>query len=570
MVAGLVDYPPGNPFYIYHTKLWTVLHQILAVLLQADVSERTLSIYLGGVVGMVSFQALSLIVYALSGHLLFAAAASGLVFFSRIVEAGEVYPIWLVGTSHTYGVIALGYVALTAGFLGAGWRRTGLFLLGAAPAVHPSLGAWFALIAVAAFLWDYRQLRRELSPAFAAFAAGCGVTAISLAVQLLFIADVPPADSGTTEKYLAAFVAFWDMHRQPVNLEGAGVKLNIAALVVGVVWLIRFAADLPRAASFLLRIVVVSAVLSLALALVSWIPPDRLPPSLLILMPARVLNINVLVLAPVVLGIAGAYRRTWWGAGMMLFVTLALVLGGRSGFWGFEGAHTAIARRVPDFVRVNSTTNIVFAAGLLLVLVFLFRDSRGVGRRLRRFVSEKVPPRLAARLEGTAPLLAVAAVAVAVWAAVMAWNLPQPRNLSMADRSDDQLFRMLSEGKGLLLTGGNLHLVQLRTRRPVLLDGGGLDALPYTLEAAPEMERILRDVYSVELFDPPEEARLGGAVPPAFVKDAWERYPRERWQAIAAEYDVVQVLTPGDWDLKLPVHVRNRTYTVYDIPHTSP
>ena len=29
VVAGLVDYPAGNPFFIYHTKLWTILHQIV-------------------------------------------------------------------------------------------------------------------------------------------------------------------------------------------------------------------------------------------------------------------------------------------------------------------------------------------------------------------------------------------------------------------------------------------------------------------------------------------------------------------------------------------------------------
>ena len=31
VVAGLVTYPADNIFFIYHTKLWTVLHQILAV-----------------------------------------------------------------------------------------------------------------------------------------------------------------------------------------------------------------------------------------------------------------------------------------------------------------------------------------------------------------------------------------------------------------------------------------------------------------------------------------------------------------------------------------------------------
>ena len=139
----------------------------------------------------------------------------------------------------------------------------------------------------------------------------------------------------------------------------------------------------------------------------------------------------------------------------------------------------------------------------------------------------------------------------------------------MSDRTNDVLFRMLSEGRGLLLTGGDLHLVQLRTRRPVLLDGGGLDALPYAIESAPEMDRILREVYGVDLFNPPEEARFRGSVPPEFTKAVWQSYSREQWDEVAHRFNVRQVLTPGDWDLKLPVAVRNRGLTVYDIPYIS-
>src|SRR6187455_1873083 len=38
VVAGLVRYPAGNPFLLYHTKLWTLLHQLCAPLLVAGVT----------------------------------------------------------------------------------------------------------------------------------------------------------------------------------------------------------------------------------------------------------------------------------------------------------------------------------------------------------------------------------------------------------------------------------------------------------------------------------------------------------------------------------------------------
>ena len=161
-------------------------------------------------------------------------------------------------------------------------------------------------------------------------------------------------------------------------------------------------------------------------------------------------------------------------------------------------------------------------------------------------------------------------IVLMAWTVMLTWALPRPRGFDMADRTDDVLFRMLSEGRGLLLTGGDLHLVQLRTRRPVLLDGGGLDALPYAIESAPEMDRILREVYGVNLLRPPEEARIRGSVPPEFTRTVWQSYTREQWEGVAEKFGVRQVLTPGDWELNLPVAVRNRTLTVYDIPYISP
>jgi hypothetical protein len=548
VVAGLVDYPAGNPFYVYHTKLWTILHQVLALALLAGLQERTLSILVSGLLGMVSFQALSLIAYAISRDVLIAAGASALIFFSRVAEVGAIYPIWLVGTTHTYGILALAHAALAVGFLGCGWYRTGLFLLGLAPAVHASVGAWVALIAGIAFASDVRRLRRELRPALPAFLAGCGVTLTSFAVQLLFIQDVPRVDPSTTDRYLAAFVEFWDMHRQPVDFEGATVRLNAAALVVALVWLTWHRAALSRPVQLLLRFVVCTGALSLTVAALSWIPPDRLPAAFLIAMPGRLLNLNVLLFVAMIVGFGGRLRGTWPGAVVLLLLAAALLIGNRSGLWMFEGDHQAAFSDLPPSWRPNAT-NVVLIVGLLQLAVASFQTERR---------SPIVTPAYAS----TVALLGAAAF--------LTWNLERPRRFDMADRTDDMLYQSLSERDGLLLTGGDLHLVQLRTRRPVLLDGGGLDALPYAIEAAPEMERILREVYGVDLLSPPEEAHLRGTVPPEFTKQVWENYSLQEWNRIAERFGVRQVLTPGHWELKLPVAVRKNALIVYDIPDISP
>src|SRR5687767_12508587 len=83
VVAGVVRYPEPTPFYIYHTQLWTVLHHVLALPLSAGVPELTLSLIVSGVVGMVTFQTLSMVVYALSRSVPLAVGAAALIFFTR-------------------------------------------------------------------------------------------------------------------------------------------------------------------------------------------------------------------------------------------------------------------------------------------------------------------------------------------------------------------------------------------------------------------------------------------------------------------------------------------------------
>jgi hypothetical protein len=141
----------------------------------------------------------------------------------------------------------------------------------------------------------------------------------------------------------------------------------------------------------------------------------------------------------------------------------------------------------------------------------------------------------------------------------------RPASLIFRDRTNDVFLSQVAAGHGLLLTAGDLHLIQLRTRRPVLLDGGGLDGLLYSLEAGPEMERILREVYGIDLMNPPEEARGAGRIPPMANRRVWESYSTEKWRVISRDIHVTQVLTYPDWTLNLPVAAHSRRLLLYDI-----
>ena len=89
----------------------------------------------------------------------------------------------------------------------------------------------------------------------------------------------------------------------------------------------------------------------------------------------------------------------------------------------------------------------------------------------------------------------------------------------------------------------------------------------YSLETGAAMQRILRDVYGLDLFNPPPEAvgvgtHSAAGSPPRHGKS----YSPEKWRAIRRDFGVTQVLAYADWSLQLPLASQSRRLLLYDIP----
>ncbi|MEO5739128.1 MAG: hypothetical protein ABIS29_00840 [Vicinamibacterales bacterium] len=543
VVAGLVRYPPDNIFYIYHTRLWTVLHQILALGLRAGIDELTLSLVVSGVQGMLTFQALALFVYALSRDVLLAVGAAALIFFTRAAEYGTIYPLFLLGTEHTYGVIGLSTGLLAMALLGAGQYRPGAFLLGVAPCIHPAIGSWTCLVVALAVLSDVRTLRVELRPALPWLVAGCGVTIVSLLVQLSLTPATPPGMTRLSPEDLSTFIRLWDGHRAAVHIWANGVFLNVAVLVVASVWVALFSADLSISSRLLLRTAAVSSLLALIMIPVSWIPPDRLPAALLVLMPGRYLNVGALTFVAMLIGLLGSIGALWSRL-VLLFLSCGLLFGNRSMLWEFLEHH--------HNVRYQSHIRPLWVMCLATVAL------------LAGAVWSRPRPLLRSH-----PLHPLRLSHLLLLGLVVLMTLHQHADRSGAhfsDRTNDVFFADVAAHPGVLLLAGDLYLVQLRTRRPVLLDAGALDTVMYSLETGAAMQRMLRDIYGLDLSNPPPGAFGAGRIPALSHRTTWEGYSTEKWRAIRREFGVTQVLTYADWALQLPVVSQSRRLLLYDIP----
>lgn len=538
VLGGLVQYPPDNIFYIYHTKLWTSMHHVLALALVAGASELTLSLVVSGVMGMLAFQALALFVYALSRSVLLSIGAAALIILTRAADYGVVYPLFLIGTEHTYGAVGLSFAVLVVAVLGAGWSRSGAFLLGMAPSIHPAIGAWTGAIVALAILSDFRRLRDELQPAFPWFLAGCAVTLLSLLVQFTFVDHASDGTTRLSPQDLATFVRLWDGHRSSIDIRHDGVLLNAATIVLSALWLAFFSSDLSRSAQFLLRISGASALLALALIPASWVPPDRLPTALLVLMPGRYLNFAAMTFAAMVIGLAGS-RRDLFSRLVLLLLTCGLLLGDRSMLWDVDEVG-----RVLDF-KTRPTYVMWLAAAALTAGAAMWKWTAIAYARIAY----------------------AATIAVLMTVVFMALQARQPRSgAHFNDRTNDVFFADVAAGEGLLLAAGDLHLLQLRTRRPVLVDSGAIDTVMYSLETGAGMQRILRDAYGLDLFNPPPEAIGSGRIPHQAHRQAWERFTPEKWRALREAFGVTQVVAYADWSLQLPVASQSRRLLLYDIP----
>ena len=80
------------------------------------------------------------------------------------------------------------------------------------------------------------------------------------------------------------------------------------------------------------------------------------------------------------------------------------------------------------------------------------------------------------------------------------------------------------------------------------------------------MATILREIYGIDFFNPPAEARGIGMVPSSYNRKIWEGYSRDRWREIRRAYNVTQVMTYNNWTLSLPIVAQNAQYLLYEIP----
>jgi hypothetical protein len=656
VVAGIVKYPADNPFYMYHVKSWTLLHQIPALLLWCGVSEQAASLAVSCTAAVLGQQALGLISYAFSRDRLVACTVPMLYLATNVCKGnGAVYPIFIIPDPYwtTYGVTGAATVLFVWSLWGLGLRRCAAFLSGLAPAVHPALGGWCVATTGVALLWTGKTERVRFASILPWFFSGGLLSALSFAIQQYLARGLPAVDPVLAKQILSAFVDGWDNHRVPVPLGHVDFQYGWMLFALTAVVQAWFADKLPFASRLLLRILTVSAVVSLVLCLLTHFS-RWLPMAVVMAMPGRFINLANLAYPAALVGLLARWKRVWpihgLLAGLSLFCALRTLMLSKQLIYVPTAQKTFIAAglillyvlawradgrghgRLQRFVRLSASAGLIVAGFLwmsdlhLAVLIWLTVPMLWL---LRKQLTRKGWPTLDRRVRmpgarhfGRYPLrghgylalplrfgtltflwlalfvkggagLGLPCLLAASWPAVATRLTGRRRDLAylvgavacialsvsaisqrlqagcevLAAPGNDPVIAAARRETGMLLVVPRLGLVQLHTRRPVLMNGEAMNQLTYVPASGPPMNEIVKRVYGDDLLAPrPAGWQNWGGLMPHSGYELWQRRSTADWQRLGREFGFTGILTGPEWDLALPVVDADETWLLYRVP----
>lgn len=548
-LSGVVEYPNHNAFYQYHIKAWTVAHQITAVLLIAGLSAKLVSLLVSAVLGVIVFMALSGVVLLVSKNRALSVfspfALLALLGVRENFYYGVAYPIVMFNSHHSNGIMGRNLSILIMILIGLGYRRAAFVLLGIIPAFHITWGAWTWGVVACWLLWERHLNRKTLIMWAPWFGIGFSISILSFAYQQWMAQSLPVVDAETQARMLTTFYTHWDYHRAPVNVNVSSYYMALTTFALSCTWLWCFKGSLCHGVGSFLRLLIITSGFASIACLFATVP-HGLPNAINMLMIGRFVNAAIAVLPVLALGlIASKVKRSR----LMQFMLLEFFLYIAFNYFFMEFLSSdRFGWRLPHAAQF---------IGMALVLM-----GYAVANRTRKDEVGTL-----GMLPGVRPVMGLVVLLVTVMTLRAAWS-DIAAGKPLLTRETPSSIRAAQQGEGILITPGTVQVLQLRTGRPLLINGGGLDQIAFVPASGVETERVLREVYGIDFHDPPEDIkeRRPGTLLPNSGKDTWESRSAKGWSEIAAEFNATQLLAPTGWSIDLEVAATDQQFTLYTLP----
>jgi hypothetical protein len=591
VIAGVVRYPSGHPYDVYHRHVYSLLNYVTAGVLA--ISNATIATVFRNWLFLFSsvYAAFALGAVLTRGDKWGYAAAAVTASGTMLQFSGR-YPMSVFPTINSDGHLGLEAALIAAAFLVARWQRTAGWLLGLLPAVHGALAALTWPWALACLWWNgtWRSptSRRAL---LSGLVPGCAISAVlagAIAIQRIPapFATAPHADAELVRRQ---FTALTDHHRAQIDPTSLAYLLGPLTLALLSIALLRQIGDtLERRAIrwFVMLAVAGWVVVYAAAAGLAW--RGWLPGPVESLMPFRFSNVGVSMIVPFAIAAIASASSAHGGARRLVLGGLAVVAVFANAVallaWPSTIASGPIAFALVGFAfgaltDLESAAPIAWAGLAAIGVTLLVTPPAEL--RLTRAVALAIGAALAtlgARvlsrrwrwdwLARPAPLLiGCLCAAVAPFRTDPRWRAPasvvRPGESALTSWLDAHTTR-----DELILAPISTKVeIQLKTGHPVLFETETLYLMQYMPSLSAEIGQLTRDLYDVDYTST-------GAIPhqPNGRLDTdnplWERtWPgrtRSEWQTLASRYGFRLVFSKVE--LTLPIAVRTPLGVLYRIP----
>lgn len=585
VLSHLVSYSHDEPYYLFQAKLWNVWAQLSALGFSLGLSEISLSVAFSGLAGLISCLGLALIVFGITENTFLSIVTSIYIlgFNHAAVFDGFAYPVMTLGWILTYGVLGLVFMALNLGLFAVRKEKWGFLLLGFMPVIHPSLALWLHFGILVYVLLDWKNLWQWIRRGLFVL-PGYAISAASYIWQITNF-PVKPLDTASVQRYLPTIITQYDVHTayviRPDNIPS---NVFVCALVFAFFFLIR---NKPTGGlKFLLQMWLVFAVAGIGFFIYS-VSPLPFADTIAIFLPARVLNIVLYTIPPIMVGILWTcVDEIEYGLAIVgIFVFLLASFAARAEIVAIGILMTLILAFRGDGVRGKALRAVLVILWIIILLAFrdgylalgLMADppllSVAILALIILFVAwgQFGGTSISGGLAGGSARSSVILVSLLVASISVLGRLAAdfPQQARVLSYQSNPVVAAARQGHGDLLFAGDgmydeVAMFQLRTRRPVEFDPSAMNLLRYTVEAGPPMAHLLDAVYGIDFFHPPDNMHIIPRIPAT--RKLWESRSPQEWRQLSAEFGFMQIITPTEWELQLPRLADDGKLALYDIP----
>lgn len=569
--GGTIVYPTDGYVGGYYAKTWSIVSQIIALMLRAGLGVTLTSMIVSALSAGVFIEALFLLAYAVCKKTWLSLTGALIIVFLQAYWNAPSYPIDAF-FSHTHGKIALGSALLAIGLYANQFRKSAALWLGCLPAIHLTWGIWVPGCLVAALLYERFNRRRAervaVLPLLVPFLIGAAITLASFLINLILspMHPVPSALASEAPRYLSTYLRLWERgtgHYHPLPAwQVASLTVQIGsssalAMILGE----RLYARRGAAASLALNSVVASGVFSALLMIVVYLLGANLPLFIDRAMPNRYVDLSILLSGILIIAAVLSLQRP---SGLDRLLLVAFVLFPIS---------FRILFRILSFDVFTVTTDLIDAAIL----------SAGSGYALYRVRSEQKaampagaapePLKLTERVFSMPFLAAICLVAAALVFVVRFVRdnsysmLPdsQARSVYLVKSDERNFWDSVAQTHNTLLVTGLMYPVQFFARRPIAFYGGMFNYLPYTPELGPWMNIVMKDTFDIDFFSAPSSIVNVHGFAADTGKTVLEERTRAEWLALRDKDHIGAVLTPSGWKLDLPLTAQTVHYSLFSV-----